>query len=280
MKYIIGLDLGQAADWTALSVLERTELEVPTPRARWRYSIRHIDRVRRVAYDKIVERARMLCERLDEQPVLVVDATGVGRPVVDLLERFRIRAEVVPVTITGGTAAVRHGREWAVPKRDLASTTAVLMQTDRLLLGPTVPWAEALVRELQSFRVRISSSGHDTYEAWRESDHDDLVLSVSLAAWYGERGGVSGQAWLDRIEDRAARPEPGVPNEAGEYFDHLGNRVTKEGHLIPPQTRPMRSGVDGLDALAELHNYGGRPGDGPAMTTNQLAQLAGRAARR
>jgi hypothetical protein len=28
---------------------------------------------------------------------------------------------------------------------------------------------------------------HDSYEAWREGDHDDLVLSVALSCRAGER---------------------------------------------------------------------------------------------
>jgi hypothetical protein len=36
--------------------------------------------------------------------------------------------------------------------------------------------------------VKINiSTAHDSYEAWREGDHDDLVLSVALACWAGER---------------------------------------------------------------------------------------------
>ena len=27
-------------------------------------------------------------------------------------------------------------------------------------------------------------TAHDSYEHWREGDHDDLVLAVSMAAWF------------------------------------------------------------------------------------------------
>ncbi len=33
----------------------------------------------------------------------------------------------------------------------------------------------------------MSSAGNDTYEAWRESDHDDLVLAAAIACWWGEK---------------------------------------------------------------------------------------------
>ena len=47
---------------------------------------------------------------------------------------------------------------------------------------------DVLVKELLNFRVKINiSTAHDSYEAWREGDHDDLVLSVALSCWAGER---------------------------------------------------------------------------------------------
>jgi hypothetical protein len=38
--------------------------------------------------------------------------------------------------------------------------------------------------ELLNFRVTINlATGYDRYEAWREGDHDDLVLAAALAVW-------------------------------------------------------------------------------------------------
>jgi hypothetical protein len=45
-----------------------------------------------------------------------------------------------------------------------------------------------LVQELLTFRVRIdSATGRDSYAAWRESAHDDLVLALAVAVWWAER---------------------------------------------------------------------------------------------
>lgn len=75
-----------------------------------------------------------------------------------------------------------------VPKRDLVSAALVLMQNERLKIAEALELRETLVRELLAFRVKINvATAHDSYEAWREGDHDDLVLSVALACWAGER---------------------------------------------------------------------------------------------
>jgi hypothetical protein len=42
----------------------------------------------------------------------------------------------------------------------------------------------ALKKELLNFRRKINlKTAHDSYEHWRESDHDDLVLAAALACW-------------------------------------------------------------------------------------------------
>jgi hypothetical protein len=41
-----------------------------------------------------------------------------------------------------------------------------------------------------NFRVKIDPlTAHDSYGAWREGQHDDLVLAVALAVWFAEHGG-------------------------------------------------------------------------------------------
>ncbi len=42
------------------------------------------------------------------------------------------------------------------------------------------------MRELGTFTVRITEAGNESSEAWREKDHDDLVLAVALACWAAE----------------------------------------------------------------------------------------------
>jgi hypothetical protein len=114
-----------------------------------------------------------------------------------------------PITLTGGDAVTREGMERHVPKRDVASTIAVLLQTRRLRIARNLRESETLLRELLNFRVKISLSGHDSYEAWREQEHDDLVLAVGLAAWLAENGT---DGYLLYIKEEAER----IRKERGE----------------------------------------------------------------
>jgi hypothetical protein len=63
-----------------------------------------------------------------------------------------------------------------------------LMQNKQLKIAQEMPLAETLRKELLNFKVKINiATGHDSYEAWREGDHDDLVLAVAMPCWCGER---------------------------------------------------------------------------------------------
>ncbi len=220
--YFIGVDLGQAQDYTAITVLERKQRDTGKCRDRpdlvnmsvsysWGvprtksipvpseavtenlYAARHLERLPiGTPYPAQVARIKELHDRLKAEtkkaPLLVVDQTGVGRPVVDMLRA----AELSPaaVTITGGDAVSRDDKDYRVPKRDLVSVVQVLLQAERLKIASSLKEAATLIAELLAFKVSINLRGHDSYGndqgMWRENPHDDLVLAMALAAWYGE----------------------------------------------------------------------------------------------
>ena len=61
----------------------------------------------------------------------------------------------------------------------------VLLQNSRLRIAEGLSLAETLKKELLNFRVKIDpKTAHDSYEHWREGDHDDLVLAAAMACWF------------------------------------------------------------------------------------------------
>jgi hypothetical protein len=121
----------------------------------------------------------------ETETALIVDATGVGRPVVDMLERAKLTP--LAITITGGDVVTRERHGFRVPKRDLIGGLQVLLQTDRLKFAGHLPAVPQLVQELTEYRVKIDpATAHDSYNA-REGAHDDLILAVAVAAWVAEQ---------------------------------------------------------------------------------------------
>lgn len=225
-SYLIGVDLGQANDYTAICVLQRDARETgrtktrltdswgglgtrQVPETEGAYQVRHLDRLPLgTPYPEQVEAVSRVVELVEQQqaanaspfqsdpkppsPRLIVDQTGVGRPVVDMLRSAGHRG-LTAVSIHGGDSSSREGRDWRVPKRELVSVLQVLLQTDRLAVAASLPHAQTLTKEMLAFKVTFSNTGHDSYgNDWRENDHDDLVLAVALAVWAGERVPTAG----------------------------------------------------------------------------------------
>ena len=110
----------------------------------------------------------------------MVDETGVGRPVVDLLRTLPIKATVRPLTITSGSRArVEANGRWRVSKKLLVAN--VLLGSGLVKVADGSSDAAALLRELADFRVTITARANETFAAGSCGGHDDLVLAVALA---------------------------------------------------------------------------------------------------
>jgi hypothetical protein len=207
-NFFVGLDLGQAQDYTALMVLEQVQQD-----SQRHYHLRHIERFPLgTSYPAIVERVRAMlqAEPLAGDVTLLVDKTGVGAPVVDMFKTAGLSP--VAITITGGDSVAQDSDGYRVPKRDLVSALQVLLQGGRLKIAASLPLARVLQQELLSFKVKINvATAHDSYGAWREGEHDDLVIGVALACWYAERQPLPVDEQVRQMFHRASfwEPEPG-----------------------------------------------------------------------
>ena len=209
MPFYVGLDIGQSADYTALAVVQTVRERNEQGGIESFLHLRHLQRYPlRTLYPDIAESvaALMRDERLTEPvrlvprtslhaPELVVDNTGVGPAVTDLLKKKGLRFKAV--TITGGDEVhAVGGGKYRVPKRDLVSALEVPFHTGRLKVAEDLPLWPALKEELLNFRRKVDlRTAHDSYEHWRETDHDDLVLATALACWWiayrSKRGSTS-----------------------------------------------------------------------------------------
>jgi len=195
----MGVDLGQAHDYSAISIIEQ-EIKLHELKPGWRpinpeiidntYLVRYLERFKLgTPYPLIVEKIA----RLMEEPVmaregkLIVDATGVGAPVVDMMRLRKLRP--VCITITGGYEVTKTKDGYHVPKAELVSALAVLFHSKRIKISGQLSEAKSLKREVLSFKYKIDrDTGHTSYGAEAETERDDIVLSVSLASWYAMRG--------------------------------------------------------------------------------------------
>jgi hypothetical protein len=186
---VVGVDLGQSQDYTAVSVLRA----VPQRDDKTTFQCGHIERLKLgTPYPRIVESVLRLTERpeLEDRWSLVIDATGVGKAVTDMFREAlgAKQKRLAAVTITSGNAVTGGRLSFGVPKRDLVTGLLVLLESGRLVFAD-LPEMTQLLAEIPDFRVKITTSGNAIWGTWREGAHDDLILSLAIAAWYADRQG-------------------------------------------------------------------------------------------
>jgi hypothetical protein len=207
----IGVDVGQLHDPTAICVAEAIQVE--TGKHRWikpipahidkrgqfippkdtdplmatEYTIRHIERLPLgTSYPEVATLiADMLCSKLfaRRRVQVLIDVTGVGRPVYDDLKLEASRREAArkvsirPITFAHGeTYNATTGR---MGKAYLVSRLQSLLQSGRIH-APDTPEVRATMEELKVYEIKVSNDGKDTYGAI-VGKHDDLATALGLA---------------------------------------------------------------------------------------------------
>lgn len=221
-RWVVSADLGQSIDPTAIAVLEVTTrrdvvrnfyafddetrpADIEAPPNEWfaimaggglrepampvRIDVRHLERLPlRTNYVDVVQHISGLLTRpplASPRADLVLDQTGVGRPVVDMFRRRGLRPRAV--TITGGDGESQdHADNYRVAKLLLVSRLQALLHSGELRIAKGLKEAQNLAFELQDFRASITDSGYTRFGA-REGQHDDLVLAVAIGAWWSSR---------------------------------------------------------------------------------------------
>ena len=200
--FVAGLQLGGLQTPAALAIIERRPGE--TEEAPVTHELRLLERwAAGLPYTMIVRqvtrRFRMALAQASKnrdamgQPVktalsertaaLVVNATGVGKMAVDILERELPGLRSVPTWITTSDQASEDTEGWRVPQRDLIAAVLVLDQQERLAVPKSLADAAALKAQMDAYHVKPGTSDRARFEP---AGGDDLVLAVALACWWGE----------------------------------------------------------------------------------------------
>jgi hypothetical protein len=174
---------GRRQDHTAIAVVEERRVKTGWDAANWmerfeiQTAVRHVERLPLgTPFTRVV-----------------MDATGVGDAVVEMLERAGVGCALTPVTITSGDEVTELDGWWKVPKRELVTNLQVMLEERKLRVAGGMAEAATLVREMQEMRVKITPSGREQYAARGKGEHDDLVMAVALAAWWLKRKRWGGQ---------------------------------------------------------------------------------------
>lgn len=207
----VGVDVGQRQDFSAIVVSEEERrLDLP------HFLVRSIERLPLgTTYPNVVDRIKEVMAKLERraQPrlgprlftlQLVLDATGVGLPIGDILKERGLDPRLV--LFTGSDKLNPQPGVTMVGKAWMVSRMQVLLQSQRLHLPRTVE-AGTLARELIDYRIDVSDAGHASFNA-RSGSHDDLVIALGLSCGVDRHPGAAvSTSYVDREptpEDRLA----------------------------------------------------------------------------
>jgi len=193
---VISVDIGKKRDYTAVAGMEKIQNKWAWPYEDRNdgepyYRLKFIERLPLdTDYDIQIEAIKWIFGAVVEEykeknikPLVVVDATGCGLVVFDLVRKH------IPSTngiwFHGGKNVTRDGAVYNVPQGDLAMVLQIMMQSERLTYASNIPELETLKKELLNFSYKVNiNTGHTHFEAWRERDHDDQVYAVACALWW------------------------------------------------------------------------------------------------
>jgi hypothetical protein len=181
--FYVGVDLGKKQDHSTYAIVEscdgmllvRVAARIPlgTP------------------YTQVVETVRDVVRspKLRGKCTVVVDGSGVGEPVVEMMRRADLGCALMAVIITGGSGTRSGAAGYRyVSKFDLMTGLQLALEKEELKIARRMPEAAALVKELVD--VRVAANGAMGAEG--RGQHDDLVMAVALACWRAKKG------WNDR----------------------------------------------------------------------------------
>jgi hypothetical protein len=234
-RYVVGVDLAAVQDFSVIAALE-----VETGQ------IVHFDRFRGVSYVHQVPRILDAARRYNNA-TLVVDETGVGRPVLDALRAILGRSrEPDELPRAGGLRVARPDVVGVVltneVKQDAVTSLQLAIERRRIRIPAS---CADLIRELDVFGYEMLPSGRVRYAA-PAGFHDDCVIALALAVHAMPRG-------LRRVQS--------AYNDTRFLIEHLSERVhrprryTGQGPAKQPGLVPYSPGPPTNDLISELRLF-------------------------
>lgn len=244
-EYICAVDLAKKRDYTSIQIYRDSPdiKRFPAETGRDPLVVNYLDlvfqaKMQAVTYTDQVRKLKDLLGAINmlSNTQLLVDGTGVGEPVVDIMRESGLMP--IPIVFTGGTevrpvyadfgrvfgsgssfgqfAGATVLKEMHVPKEDLVHAGMIIMQQGRMRMAANLPHLEDFKLQLSRFKGSVNEkTGRKSYNNESDEIHDDLVVTYLMAAW-----------WITyrRVTEKE-RPISARGNESADYnpFDYVSS---------------------------------------------------------
>jgi len=196
--YCFSQDLGKMGDYSAYVLTEsRTLVRSRTEQIRDfdedseseviypEIIVRWVER-KQVPYDVVIDDAAMRLTdlRLVDNCAHLIDITGVGQAVWDMMVRQGLAP--IGISITNGLQTNSAGYGYTVPKVELISSLQLALRNRHIKFADGLDQAivDQIRHEFSTFVPKPRENRSVSYEAWREKDHDDIILALAMNVWW------------------------------------------------------------------------------------------------
>jgi hypothetical protein len=197
VRWFCGVDLGKRYDPSTVAIIEVQY----QPR---HYFVKYLKRftLRMLYTDVATQLARINAglkkeaARLGKRDSItwLLDSTGVGEPVAELVTTAMPLADIKKVYLTGGynaTTSPDDYNEIRLPKSQMVSTLVAAFDAKVIYLTKRSREIDSVIDELRNYEIKVSEEGRESYNA-APMKHDDLVCALGLAVWGAESDNYSG----------------------------------------------------------------------------------------
>ena len=210
-QYTVSVDIAKKRDFTGIQIYRNTPVHIDgDPRANAPDRIFHYQdlvyqfKAQDMRYqDLATHLARLLSDKkLQNNNDLIVDGTGVGVAVVDIMRDKGLTP--IPIVATGGGDAhpvyaeagnifghgdklrgMRTVAEWHVPKVEMVQAGQVAMEQHLFRPAPNVKHLEEFKEQLMNFKGKFNEkTDYTAYNAEDDEVHDDLITCFLQAMWW------------------------------------------------------------------------------------------------
>lgn len=211
-EFICSVDIAKKRDYTTIQIYRDSKETIHHPEESGRPAqiVSFLDLVYQTKLQAIryTEQARIVYDLLNRVKMLhntqlLVDGTGVGEAVVDIMREIGLNP--LPIVFTGGTSSrpvytdfgkVFGGssqafsraqvlKEMHVPKQDLVHAGMLVIQQNRLRLAKQLAHEDDFKRQMESFKGKVNeATGRRKFENESDDIHDDFVVTFLMAAWW------------------------------------------------------------------------------------------------
>ena len=211
-RFHVGVDLGKRKNYSAVAVVEECVWATGeqdrvsyAPVVKKLAMLHYIQRLGKgLEYLQVVEKVQKLLlgpQLRDEEVVLALDATGVGEPVFEMVQKmyWDVQAQrgkwlnLAAVVFTNGQETTWKNYHAFVPKNTLLEGLQLDLELGKLRF----PEGLAGLGELQGELRNMNREMGVKQQRWVSmGKHDDLVMALALAGW-GRTFRRLGMGWAD-----------------------------------------------------------------------------------